>query len=221
MPHGGNLLSATCPATCLRKPFQPGRLTSAKHQTQLSRGTRKGKQKVQLYSSGKKTKRHASLGTASRAAGVLRGDFCAQRLRSPRLSRGGREKRPLHAHPCPLGTWGVGEDPAAGGGALEGEANTGEYGKQSPVLRRTDPSRASGRGRLWFPERPSSTPGLSLLSGGAHLRPVPAAPSPRPGPRGPLGGGALGPAAVIAGPRPGRAWAAARTRSRASAGTAA
>lgn len=101
--------------------------------------------------------------------------------------------------------------PQLGGGALEGEANTGEYGKQSPVLRRTDPSRASGRGRLWSPERPSSTPGLSLLSGGAHLRPVPAAPSPRPGPRGPLGGGALGPAAVIAGPRPGRAWAAART----------
>lgn len=82
----------------------------------------------------------------------------------------------------------------------------------------TPPPGASGRGRLWSP---SSTPGLSLLSGGAHLRPVPAAPSPRPGPRGPLGGGALGPAAVIAGPRPGRAWAAARTRSRASAGTAA
>lgn len=61
---------------------------------------------MQLYSSGKKTKRHASLGTASRAAGVLRGDFCAQRrLRSPRLSRGGRGKRPLHAHPCPFGTW--------------------------------------------------------------------------------------------------------------------
>lgn len=184
MPHGGNLLSATCPATCLRKPFQPGGLTSARNHTRLSRGTRKGKQRVQLYSSGKKTKRHASLGTASRAAGVLSGDFCAQRLRSPRLSRGGRGKRPLHAHPCPFGTWvgwGV-EDPTAGW-ALEGKAKTGEYGKQSPVLRRTDPPPPGPRGEGAC--GPRSDPAARRASVSSAAAPT-CAQSPQPRPRGPV-----------------------------------
>lgn len=182
MPHGGNLLSATCPATCLRKPFQPGGLTSAKHQTQLSRGTRKGKQKVQLYSSGKKTKRHASLGTASRAAGVLRGDFCAQRLRSPRLSRGGREKRPLHAHPCPLGTWGVGEDPAAGGGGhwrvRPIQVSTGSRARFSDVQ---TPPGPRGEGACG----PRSDPAARRASVSSVAAPT-CAQSPQPRPRGPV-----------------------------------
>lgn len=145
-------------------------------------------------------------------------EFSTERVLCPageesRLSQGGRVEgreggRSGHSTRIPSLSGHRGEDPTAGW-ALQGESNTGECGKQHPVLRRADPQ-ASGSTRLRPPQRSPQRPQQHAgLQSPQWRRPpetsphrhVPVAPAPRPGPRGPLSRGALGPVAVTAGPR--------------------
>lgn len=137
-------------------------------------------------------------------------EFCAQRVRSPGFPKEGggwkgRRKGGRSGHytsilpfldigvrtPQRGGHWRVSLTQVSAASSTRGSA------LQTP---RPRGARACGP-RSGPRSGPSRTPGLSFLSGGTHLHPVPADPAPRPGPRGPLSRGAFGPVAATTGPQ--------------------